>query len=213
MAPREQGLRGRTLVGFCDELSRSSPAPGGGSVSALAGALGASLVSMVAALTHPGAAPAARAELERLGAAAQELKDRLLCAIDDDSAAFEGIRAARRLPKKTPEQQMEREAAILAATRRAIEVPLTVVELAGEAASQAERVAAIGLSAALSDAGVAAWCARTAAEGAALNVRINLPGLPDEDERQRTAARLQELLANVRAAADRAIGRVESSLA
>ncbi|MBP7147446.1 MAG: glutamate formimidoyltransferase [Acidobacteria bacterium] len=213
LAAREQGLRGLSLVGFCDELSRSSPAPGGGSVSALAGALGASLVSMVAALTHPGATATARGEVEQLGVAAQELEERLLRAIDEDSAAFDAIRAARRLPKKTPEQQAERDAAILAATRRAIDVPLTVVGLAGDVARLAERVTSVGLPAAMSDAGVAAWCARTATEGAALNVRINLPGLPDAEERQRTAARLDDLLAAARETTARATARVESALA
>jgi len=212
LAPRERGLRGLTLVGFADELSRSTPAPGGGSVSALAGALAGGLAAMVAALTHGAAGAARRAELESLGSEAQALKDRLLLAIDDDSAAFDAIVAARRLPKATPEQQTARENAILAATRRAIEVPLSVVEAAAALGALAERAAAIGMAAALSDVGVAAWCARTAAEGAALNVRINLPGLPDEPERGAWLARLHAALAAARTRSDAALAQVERGL-
>jgi glutamate formiminotransferase/formiminotetrahydrofolate cyclodeaminase len=212
LAPRERGLRALSLVGFADELSRSTPAPGGGSVSALAGAMAGGLASMVAALTHGGADAAKRAALEELGTAAQALKDRLLVAIDDDSAAFDAIVAARRLPKATPGQQAEREAAILAATRRAIEVPLSVVEAAAELGALVERAAALGMAAAMSDVGVAAWCARTAAEGAALNVRINLPGLPDEAERAGWAARLATALDAARARCEAALAAVERGL-
>ncbi len=211
LAPREEGLRALSLVGFSDELSRATPAPGGGSVAALAGALGASLASMVAALTHGGSADAAtRERLVALGLAAQELKDRLLRAVDEDTAAFEAMRAARKLPKATDEQRAAREAAQLDATRRGIAVPLSVVEAAREIADLAGTAAGSGLSAAASDAGVAAWCARTAAEGAGLNVRINLPGLPDEPERAAVRARLEELLRDTRLAGERALARVES---
>lgn len=208
--PREQGLRGMTLVGFADELSRSTPAPGGGSVSALAGALGAALASMVAALTHGGAKAAARPRLEALGLAAQDLKDRMLRAVDDDTAAFDMIREARRMPKATDEQRVARDAAILAATRRAIDVPLSVVEASREIARLAAEVAEIGLEASASDTGVAALCARTAAEGAALNVRINLSGLPDEGERASYRARALAALGEARAAAEQALAKVEA---
>lgn len=211
LAPREAGLRAMSLVGFADELSRATPAPGGGSVAALAGALGAALTSMVAALTHGGTTdPALRERLVALGTGAQAIKDRLLRAVDDDTDAFEAMRAARRLPKATEEQQRARQDALLDATRRGIDVPLSVVAAAHEIAVAAGTAAAIGLAAAASDAGVAAWCARTAAEGAALNVRINLPGLPDEAERAAVRARLDTLLAATRAAADAALAQVES---
>lgn len=210
---REEGLRALSLVGFADELSRDTPAPGGGSVSALLGALSAALVSMVAALTHGGEKDAERrAEFERLGLAAQPLKDRLLRAVDDDTAAFEAMRAARRLPKATEEQKAARDAALTAATRRGIDVPLGVVEAARDAAALAERVAEIGLAAAASDCGVALWCARAAAEGAALNVRINLAGLPSAAERDAYGTRVAALLGEVRATAERALPRIEQNL-
>lgn len=212
LRPREMGLRGRSLVAFTDELSRATPAPGGGSASALAGALAGALVSMVAALTHGGAADR-RDALEELGEAAQSLKDRLLVAIDDDSAAFDAIVAARRLPKGTESQRAERDEAILAATRRAIEVPLSVVEAAAELGGLAGRAAALGLPAAMSDVGVAAWCARAAAEGAGLNVRINLPGIPDPGERGDWKGRLESALDAARSACDEATAAVEKALA
>ncbi len=207
LQPREEGLRALSVTGFADELSRSTPAPGGGSAAALCGALGASLASMVVALA---AGKEATAERVEAGLAAQELKDRLLRAIDEDTAAFDAIGAARRLPKATPEQQAAREAAQVDATRRAIEVPLSVVEAARDTARLALRAARAGLPATASDAGVAAWCARTAAEGAALNVRINLPGLPAEDERARYAARLGEALGAARAACDEAAAAADA---
>lgn len=212
--PREEGLRAMSLVGFADELSRDTPAPGGGSVAALCGALAAGLVSMVAALTHGAGkgAPEAtdRAELVALGDRAQQIKDALLRAIDDDTQAFEQIVAARRLPRRTDDQRAAREEAIVAATRRAIDVPLAVAERAADAASLAGEIARIGLEAAASDCGVAAWCARAAAHGAALNVRINLPGLPDDAEREAIAGRLGEALERTERAAKAAIERVEA---
>ncbi|UCF66273.1 MAG: glutamate formimidoyltransferase [Acidobacteriota bacterium] len=201
---RIDGLRASSLTAFADELSRSSPAPGGGSVAAVCGALGAALASMVAALTHAGANAAERSELAALGLRAQQLKDRLLRAIDEDTDAFEGMRAAGRMPRKTDQQQAEREQALVEATRRAIEVPLSVVEAAKDVAELASEIAEHGLEAAVSDAGVAAWCARAAAESAALNVRINLPGLSNADERGRIEHRLQASLETARQQADKA---------
>ena len=214
LAGREAGLRGLSLVGFADELSRDTPAPGGGSVAALAGALSASLASMVAALTHGGARDdAVRAEVAAIGLEAQDIKDALLRAVDEDTAAFDAMRAARRLPRGNEEQTVARDAALLAATRRGIDVPLCVVEAAGRAAGLVERMAAIGLRAAASDVGVAAWCARTAAEGAALNVRINLPGLADAGERTAIRGRLDVALAGARESVERALASVEAVLA
>ena len=210
LAPRERGLRAMSLVGFADELSRDTPAPGGGSVAALCGSLAAALVSMVSALTFGGSKDkAAKEEFVKLGLAAQELKDQLLRAVDDDTAAFDMIRSARKLPKATDEQKAARDEAIVAATRRAIEIPLSVVEAAGKVAALVVRVSQIGMTAAASDFGVAALCARTAAEGAALNVRINLPGLPDAAERAAFKAKLDAALAAARAGAEKALAKAE----
>ncbi len=214
LAARQQGLRAMSLTDFADELSRPTPAPGGGSVAALAGALAAALISMVSSLTHASARTpqAQRQQLEAWGHQAQSLKDRLLRAIDDDTAAFDAIGAARRLPRKTDEQKAAREEAMLAATRRAIEVPLSVVEQSADAAALAVEVATVGMAAAASDVGVAAWCARAAAESAALNVRINLPGLPSAEERSAIGTRLEQALTRARRAAEQASEKAEARI-
>ncbi len=214
LQPRPHGLAALSVTGFADELSRATPAPGGGSASALIGALGAGLSAMVAALTHGAGKSdtAVHAELVALGERAQALKESLLLAIDRDSAAFDAIVAARRLPKKTDEQQAIRSDAIQAATRRATDVPLSVVEAAAEVAALAIEAARLGLSAAASDCGVAAWSARAAAEGAALNVRINLPGLESASERAAYQSRLETALERARLACDQALAIVETKL-
>lgn len=184
-------LRRLPLTGFADLLSSDSPVPGGGSTAALCGALGAALAAMVAAL-----APRSSADgetIERLGATAQALKDRLLAAVDADSRAFDDVLAARRLSKDTETARAVRDAAISAATRRAIEVPLGVAEDAALTAALAQDVLRAALPATRSDAGVAAACARTAAEGAYYNVLVNVadltaPGDAADAARYRDAA-------------------------
>jgi glutamate formiminotransferase/formiminotetrahydrofolate cyclodeaminase len=156
---------------FVDELSSDSPAPGGGSVSALAAALGAGLAAMVAVLSHTRKGFEARQEaLDRIAVRAQELKDQFLAAVDADTAAFDRLLEAMRLPKDDP----NREAAIADATRRATEVPLGVLESCPDVIELCREVGRIGLQASLSDAGVGAQAARAAAAGAYQNVCINL---------------------------------------
>jgi glutamate formiminotransferase/formiminotetrahydrofolate cyclodeaminase len=173
-------LAAMTLRTFADELSTESPAPGGGSVSALVGALGASLATMVANLSHAKKGfEAQRERLERIAVRGQEFKDRLLAAVDADTAAFDALLEAMRLPKSTPEELARRERAIAAATEAAIEVPLAVLEACPEIIELCREVAGIGLQASRSDAGTGAQVARAAAAGAYQNVCINLPGLTD----------------------------------
>jgi glutamate formiminotransferase/formiminotetrahydrofolate cyclodeaminase len=167
-----------SLREFVDELSSDSPAPGGGSVAALAGALGAALAAMVANLSHAKKGFEDRRDrLEAVAARAQEIKDRLLAAVDADTEAFDRLLAAVRLPKDTPERQTARDAAIAEATVAAIEVPLGVLEACPEIIELCLEVARIGLQASRSDAGSGAQVARAAAAGAYQNVCINLPGL------------------------------------
>ncbi len=173
-------LVGMTVRAFADELSSDSPAPGGGSVAAMVGALGAALAAMVANLSHPKKGFESKgAELDRIAVRGQELKDRLLAAVDADTAAFDRLLEAMRLPKGTPAEQRARDGAIAAATVAAIEVPLGVLEACPEIVELCLEVAAIGLQASRSDAGTGAQVARAAAAGAYQNVCINLPGLAD----------------------------------
>ncbi|MGB9357093.1 MAG: glutamate formimidoyltransferase [Acidimicrobiia bacterium] len=172
------GLVDKTVAAFSDELSTESPAPGGGSVAALAGALSASLSSMVAALTFSKVGmEATRPAMESAGRDAQALKDWFLAAVDRDTDAFNGVLAAIRMPRKSDDERAARDAAMAEANLEATMVPLGVLERSVEALELALAVALDGNPNSVSDAGVAAACALAAAEGASLNVRINLDGL------------------------------------
>lgn len=209
-----KALVGRTVRDFADELSMDSPAPGGGSVAALCGALSAGLSSMVANLTvgKKGYEKAAEA-LNAAALRAQALKDEYLALVDRDTEAFNAVMDALRLPKATEEQARERDAAVEAATRQATLVPLRTLEAALELCELADQAAREGNRNSLSDAGVAALAARAAAEGAYYNVRINLPGIKDEDFKVRTAARAADLRRQVLRAAAAVARRMEKELA
>lgn len=166
---------------FLQELASVSPAPGGGSVAALSGALGAALVAMVCRLTvdKPKYAEVSE-ELRRVLSEVDELRRKLGELVERDTQAFDAVMAAFRLPKETEEQKGERSAAIQQATRLATEVPLEVLSLSARVLELSHIVAEKGNVNSVSDAGVAAEMARAAARGAAFNVKINLSGLKDE---------------------------------
>ncbi len=208
--PRFGPLASMTMRGFADELSMDTPAPGGGSVSAYCGALAAGLASMVANLTvgKKGYEDAA-AEMARVAVAAQGLKDDLLRLVDEDTAAFNRVMDAFKLPKGNPEQVKEREAAVEEATKGATAVPLTVLEKSVDVLALAASAAKSGNRNSLSDAGVAALAAGTAAEGAFYNVKINLPGIRDAEFKRTTTARAEAL----RAKADKAVEAVRRIMA
>jgi formiminotetrahydrofolate cyclodeaminase len=166
---------------FLRELASSSPAPGGGSVAALSGSLGAALVAMVCRLTvdKPKYADVSE-ELRGILSEAEQLRQRLEDLVERDTEAFNGVMAAFRLPKETEGQRRERSSAIQEATRRATDVPLEVLSVSARVLELSQVVAAKGNVNSVSDAGVAAEMARAGARGAALNVQINLGGLKDE---------------------------------
>ena len=179
-----------SLRQFADELSSNSPAPGGGSVAALTGALGAGLAAMVAVLSHEQKGFASKqADLDRIAGRAQTLKDQLLAAVDADTAAFDKLLDAMRMPKTTTDEESARDAAIVEATVGATEIPLGVLEKCPEVIELCREVGRIGLQASLSDAGVGAQCARAAAAGAYQNVCINLAGLRSGERKSALLAR------------------------
>ena len=181
---REPGpaLAGMTLRGFIDELSMDSPAPGGGSVAALCGALAAALAAMVANLTvGKKGYEAVCADMIATAVRAQALKDALLEAVDADTQAFNKVMEAFRLPKTTPEQSEEKDRAVEEANKEATLVPLQVLEKAVEAVGLARAAAAKGNKNSISDAGVAGLAGQAAGEGAYYNVLINLAGIKDAD--------------------------------
>jgi glutamate formiminotransferase/formiminotetrahydrofolate cyclodeaminase len=212
------GLAGLSLSRFADEVSRPSPAPGGGSAAALAGALGAALAGMVANLTHGKSGfEERRGELEQVAQRAQELKDRLVAAVDEDTQAFNAVIAALRMPKDTDEQQAARAAAIQEGYKVATDVPLQTAQSCVAALVLCRQVAERGNPASISDAGVGALLARAGALGAIDNVAINLPSITDaawvaqrrgqlEALRQQAEAIEQE----TRALVDRALGGAAS---
>ena len=172
---------------FTDFLSTDSPAPGGGSIAALCGGLSSALSSMVAALTHGKKGyEEVFDEMEEIGMEAQKLKDEFLGDVDRDTESFNKLMDAMRLPKKSEEEKKIRREAIEEATKKATLVPLNVLRRTLKAVELARRVVESGNKNSVSDGGVAALAARTAAEGAYLNVRINLPGITDKKFKEET---------------------------
>lgn len=170
-----------TLSGFADETASESPAPGGGSISAYLGALGISLAAMVANLSsHKKGWDDRWEEFSDWAEKAQTIKDQLLKMVDEDTYAFNKIMMAIGLPKSTDDERKVRTEEIQAATRYAIEVPFKVMQLTYSSFPIIEAMVQHGNPNSVSDAGVAALCARSAVMGAYMNVRINASGLDDK---------------------------------
>ncbi len=178
---KKKRLVGMNLVAFADETASESPAPGGGSISAYAGVLGASLATMVANLSsHKRGWDERWKEFSDWAEKGQKLKDELLYLVDEDTNAFNKIMDAFGLPKATDEEKAARSAAIKEASKYAIEIPFRVMQKAAEAMPIAKAMAETGNPNSVSDAGVGALCIRTAVYGAYLNVKINAAGLDDK---------------------------------
>jgi glutamate formiminotransferase/formiminotetrahydrofolate cyclodeaminase len=183
-----------SLERFANETASESVAPGGGSVSAAVGALGASLGTMVANLSaHKRGWDARWEEFSDWAERGQRLKDELLQLVDDDTRAFNAVLAAMGLPKATPEEKEARRVAIAAANSRAIDVPLRVMRTASEGFDLLMSMARHGNPASASDAGVGAICARAAVRGAWLNVRTNMAGPNKPDGAEKILAEGQRL--------------------
>ena len=174
-------LASMTVKDFANELASNSPAPGGGSISALAGAMSAGLSSMVAALTFEKKGFEDRKEeMEKIGNETQDIMRSQLRAIDEDTNAFNKVIDAMRMPKATDEQKTARFAAIETATKNATLEPFGILERALPSLDCAKVAAEKGNPNSLSDAGVAALMAHAAAYGAYYNVLINLGGIEDK---------------------------------
>ena len=211
---RDDSLVDLTAAQFADILSTDAPAPGGGSVAALCGALSGALSAMVGALTHgKGGYEEAYDEMVRVGAEAQKLKDDFLADVDSDTDAFNRVMDAMRMKKKTDEQKAARAAAIEETTREATLIPMNVLRRTKAAAELARVVAGKGNTNSISDAGVAALTARTAAEGAYLNVIINLPGIEDGKFKTEILKEAGEIRAEVVAHTEETVRLVEKALA
>src|SRR5262249_54334495 len=198
---------------FCNETLSDSPAPGGGSVAALMGALGASLGGMVANLSAGKRGWDDKLEyFSGCAVKAQQLKDELLSLVDEDTAAFNKVMDAFGLPKNSPEEKATRTAAIQEATKHASEIPLKVMETAAKSYELLSEMAANGNPASVSDVGVGALATRACIGGAAMNVRINLGQLKDKKFRSRLQKRVQKVSADSEALFRKIIRTVERKL-
>ena len=170
-----------SLADFADETASESPAPGGGSISAYVGALGASLAAMVANLSsHKKGWDDCWKEFSSWAERGQHYKNELVRLVDQDTLAFNQIMAAFALPKTTDEEKTARTEAIQQATKLAIEVPFKVMKAAYQSMEVIKAMAETGNPNSVTDAGVAALCARTAVLGAFMNVRVNASGYHDK---------------------------------
>jgi formiminotetrahydrofolate cyclodeaminase len=170
-----------TVAQLLAALASPDPTPGGGTAAAIAGAMGTSLLQMVAGLAKSRHnTDDERDTLSRARAAIAPLGARLAQLADDDTAAFNAVMAASRLPKATDAERSMRTAAIQSALRGATIVPLDTLRVCADAMSQSRIVAAHGSRSAASDVGVAIGLLKAAADGAAANVRINLSSLKDD---------------------------------
>lgn len=171
-----------TCAAFADETASESPAPGGGSISAYLGALGAALATMVANLSSYKAGWDQRwEEFSNWAVKGQKIKDELLFLVDEDTNAFNKVMDAFGLPKTTPEETAARTAAIQDATKYAAEIPLRTMECSFAAFEIIKAMAETGNPNSVTDAGVGALCVRSAVMGAYLNVRINVSSLKDRE--------------------------------
>ncbi|MGZ4983426.1 MAG: glutamate formimidoyltransferase [Chthoniobacterales bacterium] len=204
-AETKRSLVKMNLRQFCNETLSDSPAPGGGSVAALMGALGVSLGGMVANLSA-----GKRGWDDKLSyfsdwaTKAHRLKDELLFLVDEDTAAFNKVMAAFALPKTSVEEKTARAAAVEAANKYAAEIPLRVMQTAAQAYPLLAAMAEKGNPASISDVGVGLLAVRSCIEGAAMNVRINLVGLKDDSLK----TDFQGRLAKIRAESEEEFGKI-----
>ena len=216
IAPNEPGksLTGLTCAEFAYETASESPAPGGGSISAYMGALAAALGTMVANLSsHKAGWDDRWKEFSDQADQGQELVERLLHLVDEDTKAFNLIMDAFKMPKSTDEEKAARAAAIEAATLYATEIPLATMEAVAATMPLLKSMASTGNPASVSDAGVGALAARSAVLGARLNVRINAAQLHDRAKAEQLLARADAIAAETLEAEAAVLAVVDEVLA
>lgn len=194
-AQKSEKLIDLTVKGFADETSRESPAPGGGTISAYMGALGAALGTMVANLSsHKAGWDARWEEFSNWADKGQMVQAELMMLVDEDTEAFNRIMEAFGLPKGTDEEKAARSAAIQAATLFATEVPLHTMKASYKVFEICKVMAEEGNPNSVSDAGVGVLAARAAVLGAGLNVKINAAGLKDRTTADKLVGEANELI-------------------
>lgn len=200
-----------TLRQLVERVAARTPTPGGGSVAALAGALGAALGTMGARYSA-GRDPASEAEAKALAEKLEAVAQSLLFLVDEDAGAYERVIAARKLPKESAEERDKRKTALDAAFRDAVAVPIRTIRLARELAEAVGRLAPIANPNLLTDVAVGAILAESAFEGARLNVLVNLPSIPDASFRQKMIAEMDAAGQAIRERKAAVVERVERAL-
>ena len=210
---KEEKLVDMTCTAFANETASESPAPGGGSISAYLGALGASLGTMVANLSsHKAGWDERWEEFSKWAEQGQKLKDELLFLVDEDTRSFNKIIDAFSLPKGTDEEKQQRSAAIQGATKYAIEVPYRTMEKAFDVFALCRAMVEVGNPNSVTDAGVGALCARSAVLGAYLNVKINAGSLKDKEFVDTILAKAEQLTVKAQQAEDEIWAMVKSAI-
>ena len=203
----------RPTYDFVDEVSRDTPAPGGGSVAALAGSLGGALAGMVANLSvGKGEFDEHYERLCSIAERAQEIKDALVRSVDEDTSAFDTVLEAMRMPKDTEEERAIRAEAMQEGYMSATRVPLGTVERCRDALKLCAEMVSIADPGMVSDVGTGALMAHAGARAAAYNVRINLPHIEDEEFVGRMRAAIGELLEECAELAQSVAAEVERAL-
>ena len=210
---KQSRLVNMSVRGFVNETASDCAAPGGGSISALTGAMGAALGTMVANLSAIKKGWEDRVgEFSPWAEQGQLLKDKLVALVDEDTRAFDAIMSAFGLPKDTAEQVVIRKQAIQDASKYATEVPYRTMQTAYECLPLLKQMAEHGNPNSLSDVGVGALCIKTAVRGAWLNVLINAQGLADKPWADNIVAEAKALLAKNHVACDEIILGIEAKL-
>ncbi len=202
------------FIQFANETASESPAPGGGSIAAYVGSLGASLGAMVANLSsHKRGWDDRWEEFSHWAEKGQVLKNELLRLVDEDTRAFNNLLEAFRLPSEKEQEKQAKSNAIEIATKNAIEVPWKVMENALQSMELLEAMVEIGNPNSVSDGAVGSLCARTAVIGAFLNVQINVNGLADKKYSQEKLEKGQEMVNRAKEAEERILKRAQEKIA
>lgn len=210
----EKGLVTMPVKEFADEVSRDTPAPGGGSVAALAGALGAALASMVANLWQDKVeSPDAAAALLQAAETAQRAKEQLILAVDEDTQAFNAYLEARRLPANTPEEKANRERKMQEGLQAAVRVPYQTARASYEAMQAAWAAVQHGNVSSITDGAVGSQMGYAAARGAVWNVLINLKDITDPAFIREMRVQCETLLGEAKQLLDRVTAHVDKRLA
>lgn len=203
----------KSLQEFIEEISSSSPTPGGGSVSAFCGVLGTSLGLMVCNLTiGKKKYESVQDEVLQIKNKLEQAKEKFIELYDKDSKAFDKVMAAFKLPKETDEEKTKRTEEIEKATIEATEVPIEVIETSKETLIDLIRLSEIGNQNSLSDAGVAIQLIKTCAEGAMMNVLINTKSLNDRDRAMNLILKAAQILSEIEKNSDETLTTIKKKL-